>query len=326
MSDHKKLLEERAREITIHKLIISISTSLSFCLGYYLLHNPIKFHFLNEKAIYILIELAISFILIIYSILPPKSRFKLDHVAGIILCMAFSLSICMLLFTKTHFYQLYLFLITQSIFHYSEYISVITYHFDTIEFKSYLINHSTEWIISLITSYCETILGNIFFYDYKHNTYIFWTGIIITLIGQIFRIGALFTGKKNFTHLLSYEKKPEQFLMTTGFYGISRHPSYFGFWIWGFGTQLMCGNLICSIGFPIGLYIFFKDRILEEEGLLIEFFGEAYLEYKKKVPILIPFIHMTKEEEQEHLIEYYTNHPELSILDKKLDKNKKKVE
>ena len=326
MSDHKKLLEERAKEITIHKLIISISTSLSFCLGYYLLHNPIKFHFLNEKAIYILIELAISFILIIYSILPPKSRFKLDHVAGIILCMAFSLSFCMLLFTKTHFYQLYLFLITQSIFHYSEYISVITYHFDTIEFKSYLINHSTEWIISLITSYCETILGNIFFYDYKHNTYIFWTGIIITLIGQIFRIGALFTGKKNFTHLLSYEKKPEQFLMTTGFYGISRHPSYFGFWIWGFGTQLMCGNLICSIGFPIGLYIFFKDRILEEEGLLIEFFGEAYLEYKKKVPILIPFIHMTKEEEQEHLIEYYTNHPELSILDKKLDKNKKKVE
>ena len=326
MSDHKKLLEERAKEITIHKLIISISTSLSFCLGYYLLHNPIKFHFLNEKAIYILIELAISFILIIYSILPPKSRFKLDHVAGIILCMAFSLSICMLLYTKTHFYQLYLFLITQSIFHYSEYISVITYHFDTIEFKSYLINHSTEWIISLITSYCETILGNIFFYDYKHNTYIFWTGIIITLIGQIFRIGALFTGKKNFTHLLSYEKKPEQFLMTTGFYGISRHPSYFGFWIWGFGTQLMCGNLICSIGFPIGLYIFFKDRILEEEGLLIEFFGEAYLEYKKKVPILIPFIHMTKEEEQEHLIEYYTNHPELSILDKKLDKNKKKVE
>ena len=322
MSDHKKLLEERAKEITIHKLIISISTSLSFCLGYYLLHNPIKFHSLNEKAIYILIELAVSFILIIYSILPPKSRFKLDHIAGIILCMAFSLSICMLLFTKTHFYQLYLFLITQSIFHYSEYISVITYHFDTIEFKSYLINHSTEWIISLITSYCETILGNIFFYDYKHNIYIFWTGIIITLIGQIFRIGALFTGKKNFTHLLSYEKKPEQFLMTTGFYGISRHPSYFGFWIWGFGTQLMCGNLICSIGFPIGLYMFFQDRILEEEGLLIEFFGEDYLEYKKKVPILIPFIHMTKEEEQEHLTEYYNNHPELI----KFDKNKKKVE
>ena len=311
MNDNKKLLEEREQEIKMHKLIIPLSTSFSFILGYYLLHNPIKFHFLDEKSIYILIELSISFILIIYSVLPPKSKFKLDHITGIILCMVFSLSICMLLFTKTYFYQLYLFLITQAIFHYSEYISVITYHFDTIEFKSYLINHSTEWIICLITSYCETVLGNIFFYDYKHNIFIFTTGIIITIIGQIFRIGALFTGKKNFTHLLSYKKKPEQFLMTTGFYGISRHPSYFGFWIWGLGTQLMCGNLICSIGFPIGLWIFFQDRIIEEEGLLIEFFGEAYLDYKKKVPILIPFVYMDKKEEQEHLDEYYTNHPEV---------------
>ena len=311
MDNNKKLLEEREQEIKMHRLIIPLSTLFSFILGYYLLHNPIKFHFLDEKAIYILIELSISFILIIYSIIPPKSKFKLDHITGIILSMVFSLSICMLLFTKTYFYQLYLFLITQAIFHYSEYISVITYHFDTIEFKSYLINHSTEWIICLITCYCETVLGNIFFYDYKHNIFIFTTGIIITIIGQIFRIGALFTGKKNFTHLLSYKKKPEQFLMTTGFYGISRHPSYFGFWIWGLGTQLMCGNLICSIGFPIGLWIFFQDRIIEEEGLLIEFFGEAYLDYKKKVPILIPFVYMDKKEEQEHLDEYYTNHPEV---------------
>ena len=322
MNDNKKLLEERAKEILIHKVIIIVSTLYSFTLGCILLKNPFKFYNLNEKEIYILIELVISLILIIYSILPPKSKFKLDHITGIILCMVFSLSICMLIFTKTRFFQLYLFLITQSIFHYTEYMSVIIYHFDTIEFKSYLINHSTEWIICLITSYCETILGNIFFYDYKHNKYIFYTGIIITIIGQIFRIGALFTGKKNFTHLLSYEKKPEQFLMTTGFYGISRHPSYFGFWIWGFGTQVMCGNLICSIGFPIGLYMFFQDRIIEEEGLLIEFFGEAYLDYKKKVPILIPFIHMSKEEEQEHLAEYYNNHPEII----KVSKIKKKVE
>ena len=64
MNDNKKLLEEREQEIKMHKLIIPLSTSFSFILGYYLLHNPIKFHFLDEKAIYILIELSISFILI----------------------------------------------------------------------------------------------------------------------------------------------------------------------------------------------------------------------------------------------------------------------
>ena len=303
------MLAQRANEMKIHKLIIPISTSFSIILGHYLLHNEIQIYKLNEKAVYIITELVISFILIIYLFISPKSKFKLDHIIGIILCLIFGLSISMLLFTKTYFYQLYLFLITQMIFHYSEYISVIIYHFDTLEYKSYLLDHSREWIFALIFNYLETILGNIYFYDYKHNKYIFALGIIITIIGQTFRIGALFTGKKNFTHLLSYEKQPEQYLMTTGFYGISRHPSYFGFWIWGFGTQLMCGNLICSIGFPIGLYVFFEDRIIEEEGLLIEFFGEEYIEYKKRVPILIPFVNMDKKEEQEHLDEYYATHP-----------------
>jgi protein-S-isoprenylcysteine O-methyltransferase len=306
---NEKMLAQRANEMKIHKLIIPISTSFSIILGYYLLHNEIQIYKLNEKAVYIITELVISFILIIYLFISPKSKFKLDHIIGIILCLIFGLSISMLLFTKTYFYQLYLFLITQMIFHYSEYISVIIYHFDTLEYKSYLLDHSREWIFALIFNYLETILGNIYFYDYKHNKYIFALGIIITIIGQTFRIGALFTGKKNFTHLLSYEKQPEQYLMTTGFYGISRHPSYFGFWIWGFGTQLMCGNLICSIGFPIGLYVFFEDRIIEEEGLLIEFFGEEYIEYKKRVPILIPFVNMDKKEEQEHLNEYYATHP-----------------
>ena len=316
------MLAQRAKEMTIHKLIIPISTSFSFLLGYFLLHQKFQFHNLNEVAIYIIIELIISLILIIYYFIPPKSQFKLDHITGIILCLIFGLSLSILLFAKTRFYQLFLFLITQMIFHYSEYISVIIYHFDTLEYKSYLLDHSTEWVICLIVCYLETILGNIYFYDYKHNKYIFSLGIILTLIGQIFRIGALFTGKKNFTHLISYEKKPEQYLMTSGFYGISRHPSYFGFWLWGLGTQLMCGNLICSIGFPIGLYIFFEDRIIEEEGLLIEFFGEEYLKYKSKVPILIPFIKMDKKEEQEHLKEYYDTHPK----QKEVLNNKKKNE
>ena len=43
--------------------------------------------------------------------------------------------------------------------------------------------------------------------------------------------------------------------------------------------------------------------------MLIEFFGEEYIEYKKRVPILIPFVNMDKKEEQEHLDEYYATHP-----------------
>ena len=64
-------------------------------------------------------------------------------------------------------------------------------------------------------------------------------------------------------------------------------------------------NIICLIGFPFGLYMFFSDKIIEEEGLLIEFFGNDYIEYKKKVGILIPFINMDEKEVQEHLEKIY---------------------
>lgn len=317
---NEKLYKEREKEIKIHKLIITIVNSLTILLGYIILKKQMSF-LLDPKKFFISAESLFILILFIYYFTTPKSKFKVDHIIGIILCSIFSLSLSMLLFTKTIFYQFYLYLLTEIIYHYSEYISVIIYHFYNLDYKSFLLDHSNEWIFALLFSYFETILGTIFFQKIKQNKYSFYLGIIITIFGQVFRVGALYSGKKNFTHLLSYEKKKEHFLMTKGFYGITRHPSYFGFLVWTIGTQLMCFNLICLIGFPIGLYIFFEDRIIEEEGLLIEFFGKEYIEYKKKVGILIPFIKMDEKEVQDHLKKYLEKHPD---EDSSLMKNKNK--
>ena len=320
---NEKLLKEREEEIKAHKLIIICASSLTFFIGYIILKKEISY-LLKPKYFYFLLEIIFIIFLFLYYFITPKSKFKVDHIIGIILCTIFNISLAMLLFTDTIFYQLYLYLLTEIIYHYSEYISVIIYHIYNLDYKSFLLDHSNEWIFALIFSYCETIIGTIFFKKIKQNIYTFYIGIIIAIIGQTFRIGALYTGKKNFTHLLSYEKKKDHFLMTTGFYGITRHPSYFGFLVWTIGTQLMCLNIICLIGFPIGLYIFFEDRIIEEEGLLIEFFGNDYIEYKKKVGILIPFIKMDKAEEQEHLKKYLEEHPDTDS--NKFNKSKDKYD
>ena len=316
------LFKEREKEKKIHQIIIIFVNSITILFGYIVLKKEISFLF-KPKYFYFSLELIFIIFLFLYYFLTSKYKFKVDHIIGVILCTIFSISLSMLLFTRTNFYQFYLYLLTEIIYHYSEYISVIIYHFYNLDYKSFLLDHSKEWIFALIFSYIETIIGTIFFKKIKQNIYTFYSGIIITIIGQIFRIGALFTGKKNFTHLLSYEKKPEHFLMTTGFYGITRHPSYFGFLVWTIGTQLMCLNIICLIGFPIGLYIFFEDRIIEEEGLLIEFFGYEYLEYKKRVGILIPFIQMDEKEEKEHLEEVLKDHPD--GVDKLNKSNKRKI-
>ena len=76
----------------------------------------------------------------------------------------------------------------------------------------------------------------------------------------------------------------------TGVYSFSRHPSYFGWFLWSIGTHLLLSNFV-----SFGLYFyasirFFKGRIEYEEEHLKDFFGGKYEDYIKKVPHRIPFI------------------------------------
>ena len=54
--------------------------------------------------------------------------------------------------------------------------------------------------------------------------------------------------------------------------------------------QVMLCNPICLVAYSYAAWRFFRVRIEEEEISLLNFFGEEYLEYKKKVGTGIPFI------------------------------------
>lgn len=68
-----------------------------------------------------------------------------------------------------------------------------------------------------------------------------------------------------------------------------RHPSYFGFFWWAIGAQVLCFNPISLISYYIVLCKFFESRIDTEEHYLISFFDKAYEEYIKNTGIYIPF-------------------------------------
>jgi steroid 5-alpha reductase family enzyme len=53
-------------------------------------------------------------------------------------------------------------------------------------------------------------------------------------------------------------------LVTTGLYAFFRHPSYFGFFWWGIGTQILLGNSVCFVGYTGVLWYFFMKRITRE--------------------------------------------------------------
>lgn len=110
----------------------------------------------------------------------------------------------------------------------------------------------------------------------------------MVVLGHGFRVGSMFYAASNFNHLVQTSKVKDHKLVTSGPYSVSRHPSYFGWFLWAVGTQLVLSNFVCAVLWFFAAQHFFKDRVPYEEYYLLKFFGSEYLEYAKRTPILIP--------------------------------------
>ncbi|KAF7719520.1 Uncharacterized protein PECH_001513 [Penicillium ucsense] len=115
-------------------------------------------------------------------------------------------------------------------------------------------------------------------------------GLVLMVVGQIVRTMAMAQAASNFNHHVQSQHQKGHVLVKTGLYGYLRHPSYFGFFWWGLGTQLVLGNRVCFVAYTIVLWKFFASRIKREEAFLIQFFGVEYTQYRLDTPVGIPFI------------------------------------
>lgn len=86
-------------------------------------------------------------------------------------------------------------------------------------------------------------------------------GFVLLGVGQIVRTIAMATAASNFNHHVQSEHQEGHVLVKSGLYAYLRHPSYFGFFWWGLGTQLILGNGICFVGYALVLWRFFSSRI-----------------------------------------------------------------
>ena len=328
--DEFRLLElKEYRDKIIKKHVISIILSLlisnSLSITYFIIlkyNNPIQF--------LLLLFLFHSPLYIYFLIKETKPKKKYQYSMGITLVLILCYSLSIVLFTKTIYYHLFLYFITLCIYHYAEFFSELFFHFKDLQKDAFLIYQNKNWVISTLSSFIEYIVETYFFHKYKDIKILFIIGLIMTIIGQYFRIAALFTGKSNFTHKIQMFKRKSHVLVKHGIYSISRHPSYFGFFIWSVGIEVMCVNPLCIIGFTYILFKFFKNRIQIEEKYLIRFFGMEYINYKREVGILIPFIYLDKETEKENLRLYLKEHEDeknnedvVGFLNDKAEKNEK---
>lgn len=86
-------------------------------------------------------------------------------------------------------------------------------------------------------------------------------GFVLLFIGQVTRTISMAQAASNFNHHVQSQHQEGHVLVNTGLYRYLRHPSYFGFFWWGLGTQLVLGNMVCFVGYALVLWRFFSSRI-----------------------------------------------------------------
>lgn len=115
-----------------------------------------------------------------------------------------------------------------------------------------------------------------------------WVGVVVFIFGTALRMWPVFVLGNRFSGLVAIQ--PEHRLVTTGIYGIIRHPSYCG---------LLVGSLGWSLTFRSGAGVLLTAltlvpvlaRIHAEEMLLHSHFGAEYDAYRARTSRLIPGVY-----------------------------------
>ena len=112
-----------------------------------------------------------------------------------------------------------------------------------------------------------------------------WLGVVLFAAGGALRLWPVFVLGHRFSGLVAIQ--PGHRLVTSGVYGVIRHPSYLGLLLnslgWAFAFRSGVGVLLTVLLIPP-----LAVRIRAEERLLRTQFGDEYDVYRRRISRLIP--------------------------------------
>ena len=115
-----------------------------------------------------------------------------------------------------------------------------------------------------------------------------WLGVVLFAAGGALRIWPVFVLGRRFSGLVAIQ--PGHTLVTSGIYGVIRHPSYLGLLVnslgWALAFRSGVGVLLTAFTIPPLI-----ARIRAEERLLSAQFGDAYDAYRSRTSRLLPGIY-----------------------------------
>jgi protein-S-isoprenylcysteine O-methyltransferase Ste14 len=139
-------------------------------------------------------------------------------------------------------------------------------------------------LIGLLDAYLPAYTDRYEFWTFDGHT-IRWLGVLLFAAGGALRIWPVFVLGRRFSGLVAIQ--PGHTLITSGIYGVIRHPSYLGLLVnalgWGLAFRSGVGVLLTALMLPPLL-----ARIRAEERLLRAQFGAEYDAYRARTSRMIP--------------------------------------
>jgi protein-S-isoprenylcysteine O-methyltransferase Ste14 len=154
-------------------------------------------------------------------------------------------------------------------------------------------DRSNRWVIAalgvlgLLGAYLPAYTDRIDFLTFGGEG-VRWLGCLLYAAGGVLRIAPIFVLGRRFSGLVAIQ--PEHRLVTSGLYGIIRHPSYLGLFVlslgWGLAFRSGVGVILAVLSLVVVL-----ARIEAEERLLSETFGAEYEAYRESTWRLVPYVY-----------------------------------
>jgi protein-S-isoprenylcysteine O-methyltransferase Ste14 len=142
-------------------------------------------------------------------------------------------------------------------------------------------------VIGLAWTYLPAYTDRIGFWTLDGDS-LRWIGVVLYAAGGILRIWPVFVLGRRFSGLVAIQSGHS--LVTTGIYGVIRHPSYLGALSFMLGGALVFRSGV-GIVLTAAILVPLLARIASEEKLLQSQFGAEYDAYRTRTWRLVPFVY-----------------------------------
>jgi protein-S-isoprenylcysteine O-methyltransferase len=191
-----------------------------------------------------------------------------SHILGITLATGLLLAIQLAFVQESRLWRTPFFLAVLSLFHYCEFFTYARWNLKNTTTDSFLtLSNGPAYIAAMSSGLVETTVTSVFFPHWQARWSPPWLqviGVVLVVVGQLTRHWAIATAGTSFNHHVQHKRRSDHVVITWGPYAWWRHPSYFGFYWWALGTQILLGNALTTPLFAVVLWRFFFRRIPSE--------------------------------------------------------------